>query len=174
MTDKWTPEKELNLITLLANNKSFDEISNIMNRTKPDILLRLQKIIYENYISGKTLNEISAAFNLSLEDITKYFTLYDSYVKKYKLQHTQDKNVQSINIPKNDNQTFVKNNALKNSEQNVNSKINNKIHQLEMENKFLETIIANKKLKLNINKLVNAGIIDKDIKIVFDKYKQSL
>lgn len=139
----WNNDDEMKLINLIKNNKKYDEISIIMNRDKKTIIVRLQKIIYENKNGGKSFEIISNITGLPIEDV-----MYNYYEYKKLLSH----NITNENNKNNEN-----------NKQNDKSEFEKKMSILEKENKFIKLILENKELHKKLNDLIDNNKMNKNI-----------
>lgn len=176
---KWTQDEELKLIQDISTGININIIAVKHNRSESAVLLRLKKIIYENAIAGRSIQNISKLLNLNEEKTRQYFYSY----KEFKEKHTElvDNNFQklqnkeqtmNINNPK-ISQQYIQNNNNNVIEQPSQfggeatrkiQKIQSKMHRIENENKILKLIVENKELTHKLNKMIKDGKIDKNIK----------
>lgn len=147
---RWTRDEELELIKDISNQITLDKLTLKHNRTESALELRLKKIIYENALSGKSLESIAKLLNLPEDKTRQYFYSY----KDFKEKHTGliDEFVLPIN------------NINKQSAGSNNLKIESKLKKLKMENKILKIIVENKELTHKLNKLIKDGHVDNNIK----------
>jgi hypothetical protein len=158
----WSKIEELNFVKDIANSKTMDELSIKYVRTKEELQHRLSKIIYDNIISGKSIDKVSAILKIPLD---KSQSLFNSYItanahllkdkpqqmqpQHMQPQHKQSQQMQAPNIQK--------------------SGCVNDFKFLENENKIMKIIIENKNLKKEINDLIKLGRVNKEIlKVIQD------
>ena len=153
----WSKIEELNFVKDIANSKTMDELSIKYVRTKEELQHRLSKIIYDNIISGKSIDKVSAILKIPLD---KSQSLFNSYItsnahllkdkpQQMQPQHMQPQHIQAPNIQK--------------------SGCVNDFKFLENENKIMKIIIENKNLKKEINDLIKLGRVNKEIlKVIQD------
>ena len=79
---KWTKQQELELINDVASGKNLEIYSQKHNRSLSAIDLRLKKIIYEAYVSGKSLQTISQLLKLHIDKVTQCYYAYKEFKEK--------------------------------------------------------------------------------------------
>lgn len=170
---KWTREEELNFIKEISQGLQINQLAIKHNRTTSSMELRLKKIIYENVLAGKSIDTISKALKLSQEMIRQYFISYKEFRDKYKGVADIDNIDPDLIKVTSDQQNLLKNDVQTGGDVLV-RKVNNKIKQLETENKIIKTIIENKELRAKMNKMVKDGVIDYNVKLLIREFnKQS-
>ena len=191
---RWTREEELKLIKSISTGESLDILSIKHGRTSSAIELRLKKIIYENAIGGKSMENISKLLNIPEEKIRQYFYSYKEFNEKHggliDAIHMPPDNPTPLPIPV--PMQFGGNNYMKNQ---MNNQMNNqiiggrlnqgsftenkfekfeeKLKKLELENKILKLVVDNKDLTLKLNRLIKDGKVDKSIKGVIKSIRKS-
>jgi hypothetical protein len=149
-TDKirhWTEHEEIELIKLIRDKIPIKNIEIKLNRHRESIIIRLQKIIYENIINnGETIKFVSSLLNLSEVEILNHVKSYKEYKKKHENEASVDKY----------HDIYLK--------EHINPKdLNLKMEIIERENKFMELILKNRALHNQIDNLIKKGKIDKNI-----------
>lgn len=148
---RWNVEDKIKLMELYSKGSSFDEIGNILGRSSNAIKLRLESLIYSNIIKGKSVEVLSQMLNTDPDKIRQMYYLHKSF------KQTRGEQVDDIDLSKNSQHNNQHNNQ-HNSQHNLKySKImsQEKLQEIEYENRILEAIIKNNKLKnelKNINK----------------------
>lgn len=149
---KWNNDEELKLIKDISNGVSMDVIAGKHNRSVNAIQLRLEKIIYENIISGKSVETLGRLLNLSNDKIEQYNTSYKNFLSQQKKDDSHEiEQIGGANI----------------------ERLNHKIDKLELENKLIRLVIENKELGGKLNKMISKGEIDKNIKKIIKKIRKS-
>lgn len=148
---RWDKEEELKLINSISSGETLENIAIKHNRSTSAIELRLKKIIYENCISGKSLESIAKLLNMTVDKIRQYFYSY----KEFREKHTGV--VDDVIIPSDKNKQNIDNKL---------DKISSTFKKLETENKILRLIVENKELTHKLNKLIKDGKVDKSIKTI--------
>jgi hypothetical protein len=183
--EKWTAEEELDLIKNIANGLNIDLIAQKHNRSNSAIELRLKRIIFENINNKISPENISKLLKLDIDKIKQYYYSY----KEFKEKHS--KNIHPINLIDPINQTNLNqsNNIelkieSKNNLDNLNlekifhepsssEKLNLKLKKIKTENEILNLVIENKKLKEQLDKLIQEGKVDPSIKLLI-KYLRKI
>ena len=169
MPNKWTPEEEINLIKMLKEKKSLKEISRTLNRSENAVEQRINKIIYENIKnSGKTVESMSKALNMPVEDVNSYYEGRKTFLEQ-KLKgmakevgvYVDDKKSVDPKISEKKTEAAILQEGGK--KDNKKEKLLNK---LEYENRFIKALIENKMLHKQLNKLIKSGVYDPNIKLL--------
>ena len=178
----WTRDKEKELIQDVSAGMSFLSLSTKYGKSPEAIELRLKRIIYDNVMSGRRIEQISQLLHMSDDKIRTYFYSYKDFREKHKGVSDIENMIQpsipenQLNVPqmniqlggyakqhdrydKHDKETDV-----------VVRKINRKMKQLEAENKVIKTIIENKDLHKQLNKMIKEGVVDHDVKSLIKEY----
>jgi AraC-like DNA-binding protein len=184
----WTRDKEKDLIQDVAMGMSFSSLSNKYGKSAESIELRLKRIIYDNVMSGKRIEQIAQLLKMSDDKVRTYFYSYKDFREKHKgvseveniTNHAITAVNEMINIPQPLAQPLAQLNMQTggHSKQNdkdreddvVVRKINRKMKQLEAENQVIKTIIENKDLHKQLNKMIKDGVVDHDVKSLIKEY----
>jgi hypothetical protein len=184
---RWDKNEELKLIRDIADGASLEDISKTSSRSTSAIELRLKKIIYENSLSGRSIKNISELLNISEDKTRQYFYSYKDFREKRtglidkpipqnggqneNNIHPQQNNTQpqqnNIQPQFNDiqqQQHFNNTQQYDENENKVKSKVKSKLHKLESENKLLKLIVENRELTHRLNKLIDDGKINENVK----------
>lgn len=81
---RWSRDEELMLIRDISTGINIETIATKHNRSSSAVELRLKKIIYENAMSGRSIENISKLLKLNEEKTRQYFYSY----KEFKEKHT--------------------------------------------------------------------------------------
>jgi hypothetical protein len=139
MRELWSKDEEQQLIKEIINKKSYEEIGEIHNRSPNAILLRFNKLIYDNIQKKKSIKELSKIFKLNEDKIKQAYYDHKSFIEK---------KVLNKNIKEKDNNLKVSKDV-KISKSSTNSDI----EQLQKEILILKT--KNKVLKDLVKKIYN-------------------
>jgi DNA-binding CsgD family transcriptional regulator len=153
MNKRWTKDEEINLVKQVARGKSFSDIGKEHDRSESAIKLKVQKIIFNNIIGGKSANNISNKLNLPIDTVKQYFYAYKDF-------HEQRKGKVNFDANLLEGET---NNKQKEISQNGGSKLEHKMKKLETQNSIMKIILDNRDMKKQIKKLIKDGKIDSDI-----------
>lgn len=147
MTKRWNQEDKLKLMKLYASGKTYDEIGKTLKRTSNAIKLRLEAIVYENLIKGKTLKLIIKMLNTTEDNVKQLYYSHKSF------RQSRGESVVDIDFKKSDSKKSE-------SKKNDTKKIQNLISTLEHENYIYDLLIKNHSLKQQLNELYNTGKMD--------------
>jgi hypothetical protein len=166
MNNRWTHEEELKLIKSISEGKQFSVLSTEFGRTESALELRLKKIIYENIKAGKSSSLLARSMNIPEDKINQYYYSFAEYLEKHGpkitnpvqpqpslIDNVETKILQSFK-PNENTVNLVGGDAKKNKSERLLSK-------LENENKIMISVIENKNLREQINKMLKRGDIDK-------------
>ena len=178
----WDRNEEKEFIKQIGEGRSMADIAIKHGRTETAMELRLKKIIYDNVEKGFTSDKLSKIIKLPVDKINQYYYEYKGFIEKKdknkvtkeqklnedavfkengirnfdKISEKQDLKVSTMNI--------VGGNISDTNRNEVNNKMNDKIAILEKENKIIKEIVDNINMKHKINKLIDNGYLDKDIR----------
>lgn len=153
MNKRWTKDEELLLVKEVSKGESFAEIAVSHDRSQSAVELKLKKIIFNNVLGGKHINQISSKLKIPLETTKQYFYSYKEFYEKKK---------GSIAI---DDKLLLDENKIEHREKQIGGhKIERKVEQLETKNKIMKLVLENRSLSKQINKLIKEGKMSSDIK----------
>lgn len=115
----WTKEEEIKLINEIKDKKSFEEISKIHDRTISALMMRYNKIVYDNIEAGKNKKSLAKLFNKSIESITQSYYEHKAFLDKKEItsqKKLEDKESEKIKIVKSDKISTEKSNIIKNDD----------------------------------------------------------
>lgn len=171
---KWTREEELKFIQELSQGQTIDNLAIKHNRNSTSMNLRLKKIIYENVLAGKNIETISKALKMSQTDVRQHFMSYKEFREKNKGISDIDNINQDLIKITSEQQNMIKSDMQVGGADSdgLITKMNNKIDQLNAENKMIRTIIENKELHHRMNKMIKDGTIDYNVKLLIKEFKK--
>lgn len=181
MPVSWNKEEEKQLIKELKDKKTYDEISKIHNRSVSAIIMRLNKIIYDNIEAGKSKNSLAKLIGFSADKITQSYYEHKAFMEKKEIEskksESESKKTENNSINSKDSKIskLVSKDELKVDDSNINSndkykKLMKKMIILQKENQIMKELIENLKLKKSLGKEINNEIIMKDIMKLIKKY----
>ncbi len=146
----WTKDEEKQLISEISNKKPYDEISKIHNRSISAILLRINKIVYDNVNAGKSEKSLASLFKMDVDKIKQAYYEHKSFIERKSL-------IQNTNPTSH----------IKSVKPTISMSSGNKqdirIMKLRKENVLLNEIIKHIKLKQQMNKYVDSKVLNKEI-----------
>jgi hypothetical protein len=147
MPTSWTKEEEKQLITELKENKSFEELSKIHNRSISALMMRYNKIIYDNVEAGKSKKSLAKLLNTTVDKITQSYYEHKAFIEKKETINNEkvEENKKSEEKVK----------VQENEKVGENDKLIKTLKLLQKENKILKDILQNlenkKKLEKNLD-----------------------
>ncbi len=92
MPTSWTKDEEKQLIKEIKDNKSYEEISKIHNRSISALIMRYNKIIFDNIEAGKSKSSLSKLMNTTVDKINQAYYDHKSFVEKKNIINKDDTN----------------------------------------------------------------------------------
>lgn len=161
MPTPWTKEEEKQLIKSIKENKSFDELAKIHNRSISALMMRYNKIVFDNLEAGKSKQELAKILKTTTDKITQAYYEHKSFLEKKELtsKKVADK-------------SFEKQTKVLTSEKSVKPLINksDKLKSLERENQILKKIIENIRMKQKLGEVIGKKELVKKILEIIKKH----
>lgn len=177
---RWVKEEELRFVKGVASGKTLDELAIIHNRTSSALELRLKKIIYDNVSKGTEVSKLAKGLNLDKNKVTQYYYSYAEFREKNGKDTTYNKQKN-----KSEKGTHGKTSDAKQTGGEIpqtdiinvpniheSGKVENimeKISILDEQNKLLEVVIKNNKMKKHVYRLYKEGQLDDETKVMLKK-----
>lgn len=157
MSKRWSATEKRQLLKMYSEGNGFDAIGNILDRSPNAIKLRLEEIVYSNLVKGHKLSFISRMLKTQPDIIKQFYYSHKSF--------RQGKNKEVVNVDFNEhNVKHVFDNSINRHSVIKHKKINqsggNHIEKIENDNKFLEVVIKNHRMKKYVKKLYLDGKLD--------------
>ena len=167
----WSKEEEIKLINEIKEKKSYEEISKIHDRSISALMMRYNKIVYDNIEAGKSKKSLGKLFNKSVESITQSYYEHKAFLDKKDITNQKkedDKNTEKNKVDKSEKINTEK------SEKNDDkyAKLLQKINIIQKENILLKEIIENIKTKNKLNKSLNDKELFNEIIRLIKKYNK--
>jgi hypothetical protein len=160
MPTSWTKDEEKQLITELKDNKSFDEISKIHNRSISALMMRYNKIIFDNIEAGKSKKSLAKLLNTTIDKITQSYYEHKAFMeKKQTIKNEEQVNANKDKIKdevidkvidKVKDKEIKENKEIKKDEEKDKS-----TKRLQKENKILKGIVQKLENKKQLEKFLN-------------------
>jgi predicted transcriptional regulator len=172
----WTNEEELQLLKEVSEQKTFDNIAIIHNRSESAIELRLKKLIYDNIISGKKKSSMAKLLHVEPDKIKQYYYEYKGFIEKKGLKMDNanlseiERSMDKTNSTKKHKEK-EKNKDKHGGAHNKDNKVKERLLKLEKENKIMKEILDNIGMKKKIDKLIDNGFLNEKIKSVIKRVK---
>jgi hypothetical protein len=175
MNARWTINEEKQLVTDIAQSKSYQELAQKYNRSPNALELRVKKIVYDNVINNRTPEMIGGSLNLPVDKIKQYYYSYKEMLEKRGKPVTNvDFNNKVINGGnnklENNNKIINKTTTENNNKNNINLtggevKIkDDRLVNIIDQNETFKEIINNVKMRKKLRKLLKSGKLSPEIK----------
>lgn len=177
---RWTKDEELNFIKGISEGRSMDDLSVVHDRTPSALELRLKKIIYDNVSKGRTTKSLSRLLNMSRDKILQYHFSYADWrekngkpAKKIDIDAEQsgggkrEKDKSKKRKKKREKREKTKKKRRKHKkkrDRQSGGNVDDKIKELDDQNRLFETIIKNNSMKEQIRAMYKDKNIDDSIR----------
>ena len=184
MPQSWSKDEEKQLLKEIKSGKSYNELAKIHNRSISALIMRFNKIIYENIENKKTKSSLANLLNITIDKINQAYYEHKAFLEKKGIEKKsiEKKSIEKKSIEK-PVKTTIKSKSTITPKLSVtskstkpaktNTKINTnedkikiytkKINILEKENKLLKEINENMKLKKKLGQKINNNDLLKKI-----------
>ncbi len=150
MPTSWTKDEEKQLIKELKENKSYEELTKIHNRSVSALMMRYNKIIYDNIEAGKSKSSLAKLMNTTIDKITQSYYEHKAFIdKKSIIDNSKDTEKKHLS----------ENKEKKNTQYDKGNNLEKKIDLLQKQNQLMKQLIDNIKIKKELGKIVT----DKDL-----------
>lgn len=164
MSKRWSSEEKIKLMKLYSEGKTYTEIGKSLDRSANAIKLRLESIVYDNLAKGKSVEMLSKMLNTDAETIQQ---LYYSHKSFRESRGQQIENI-DFNKQKNESPNMGIVNTIEINDRKK-SRARKNLEKIETENKILEALIKNYKMKKDVRKLYIDGKLDKKSMEMYNK-----
>jgi hypothetical protein len=76
---RWKSDEKIQLMKLYSEGKSYEEIGTSLNRSANAIKLRLESIVYDNLVKGKSLSILTRMLNTTSDTIKQLYYSHKSF-----------------------------------------------------------------------------------------------
>ncbi len=175
MPVSWNKDEEKQLIKELKEKKTYDEISKIHNRSVSAIIMRLNKIIYDNVEAGKSKNSLAKLIGVPADKITQSYYEHKAFMEKKQIESKKSESEESnksikTNQTNNSSKTDKSETKEDNNSNDKYKKLMKKMIVLQKENQIMKELIENLKLKKSLGKELNNEALMKDLMKIIKKY----
>ncbi len=160
----WDKEEEKEFIKQIGEGRSMSDIAIKHERTETAMELRLKKIIYDNIEKGYSAEKLSKIIKLPQDKINQYYYEYKGFIeKKDKIKNSKE---EKLNEKKEETKISTMNiiGGYQSEKKDISDNNKDKMAILEKENRIMKEILDNIQMKNKINKLIDNGYLDKDIR----------
>ena len=169
MPVSWNKDEEKQLIKELKEKKTYDEISKIHNRSVSAIIMRLNKIIYDNIEAGKSKNSLAKLIGIPADKITQSYYEHKAFMEKKQIESKKSESDESNSLKSKEETNSIKSKEDTNSNDKY-KKLMKKMIVLQKENQIMKELIENLKLKKSLGKELNNESLMKDLMKIIKKY----
>lgn len=177
MPTSWTKEEEKQLIKELKEKKTFEELSKIHNRSISALMMRYNKIIYDNVEAGKDKNKLAKLLGISVDKITQAYYEHKAFMEKKEVIKNDGKDEQvseskSVKSNKSKSEVKISDKPEKTDPEDLSKykKMMSKLALLQKENQIMKELIENLKLKKSLNKTIDDEVLYKEVMKVIKKH----
>ena len=172
MPTSWTKDEEKQLIKEIKDKKTFEELSKIHNRSISALMMRYNKIIYNNVEAGKDKSKLAKLFGITTDKITQAYYEHKAFMEKKEVikndikEESESKSIKSIKSQKSEK---------KEKEEPVEDlskykRMMTKLALLQKENQIMKEVIENLKLKKSLKKTIDDETIYKEVLKIIKKH----
>jgi len=162
MPTPWTKDEEKQMIKQLKENKTFDQIAKIHNRSISAMLMRYNKIIYDNVKAGKSKTSLAKLLNTSTEKITQAYYEHKSFLEKKEI--TSNKSIEKPTV------SSIKDSVKENIKGQKKIIESDKLKVLERENQILKKLIENIRMKQKLGEAIGKKELMNKVLDLIKKY----
>lgn len=187
---RWDTDEKIKLMKAFSEGKSFDEIGKLLNRSANAIKLRLESIVYDNLVNGKSIDVLTRMLHTSQDNIKQLYYSHKSFLQargEEIIDVDFTKNIKNdinptVNLQQLSTKTTTTLPVPMSGAGNLNEKLHqgsgsrhrSKLEKLEKENHAMEQVIKNYKMKRQLRKLYLNDKLDEKSAIICDRIlKQS-
>lgn len=166
MSKRWNATEKRQLLKMYADGNNFETIGNILDRSPNAIKLRLEELVYSNLVKGHKVSLLSRMLKTTPDIIKQFYYSHKSF-RQGKNKEVVDVDFNKELIP----QPIFSNNINRHSiikHEPINQQGGNYLEKIENDNKFLEAIIKNYRMKKYVKKLYIDGQLDNTSMDVFN------
>lgn len=155
---RWNTDDKIQLMNLFSKGKSYEEIGTFLKRSPNAIKLRLESIVYDNLVKGKTLEILTKMLNIDEDTIKQLYYSHKSF-RQARGEAIEDVDF-SNNINNVQKQSYIIPQLNRQNNKNNLATIKN-LERIEKENIVMDSILKNYQMKKQLKKLYIDGKLDK-------------
>lgn len=172
MPQSWSKDEEKQLLKEIKSGKTYNELAKIHNRSISALIMRFNKIIYENIENKKTKSSLANLLNITIDKINQAYYEHKAFLEKKGIEKKSiekpiksksTKTPKSTITPKSSVRPKSTNPTKTNTNEDKIKIYTKKINILEKENKLLKEINENMKLKKKLGQKINNNDLLKEI-----------
>jgi uncharacterized protein YdaU (DUF1376 family) len=173
MPQSWSKDEEKQLLKEIKEGKNFDDLAKVHNRSISALIMRFNKIIYENIEGGKSKGSLAKLLNITVDKVNQSYYEHKAFLEKKGIENeVKTKDTESQKSTKSNKSASSASTKSTKSTKTQNDgdklkKINERLNILEKENKLLKELIENMKLKKKLgDKLNNNDLLKEVLQII--------
>ena len=166
MPQSWSKDEEKKLLKEIKEGKNFDDLEKVHNRSISALIMRFNKIIYENIEGGKSKSSLAKLLNITIDKVNQSYYEHKAFLEKKGIENevkTKETESQKSNKSINSESTKSTKSSKTQNDGDKIKKINDKLNILEKENKLLKELIENMKLKKKLGEKLNNNDLLKEV-----------
>ena len=148
MSKRWSADEKIQMMKLYSKGKSFADIGTTLDRSANAIKLSLEKVVYDNLTKGKPLPRIAQMLGTNQANIKQLYYSHKSFLEARGTQTiTVDFDKSDSHVPHDSHVPTVVRSRTPTTKQVE------RLERLEEENRYMEIILQNYKLKRQLKQL---------------------
>ena len=180
MPQSWSKDEEKQLLKEIKLGKSYNELAKIHSRSISALIMRFNKIIYENIEDKKSKSSLAKLLNITIDKVNQAYYEHKAFLEKKGIEKKSIEKPVKTTIKSKSTITPkstvlakstkpAKTNTSSNTKTNTNTNedkikiYSKKINILEKENKLLKELNENMKLKKKLGQKINNNDLLKEI-----------
>lgn len=173
---RWDKKEKEKLIKLFEEGKTYTEIAKSLDRSESAIRIRMQMIVYDFISKGISVANLSKVLNTNPDNIKQMFFAHRSFregrgesVVPLDKTHELLKLDENINDNEKHDVSNMLNSHTKNKSKNTENSDYYDAHKIMEQNRIMEMIVNNHKLKKEIKQLHNQSKLSEEEKKMLEK-----
>jgi hypothetical protein len=171
MPQSWSKDEEKQLLKQIKEGKTYDELAKVHNRSVSALIMRFNKIIYENIEGGKNKSSLAKLLNITIDKVNQSYYEHKAFLEKKGIENEvkskDSEKKQSEKSSKSEKSSLSKSSKTKDKSEkddgNKLKKMEDKLNILEKENRIMREIIENMKLKKKLGENINDKNLLKEV-----------
>ena len=158
MPQSWSKDEEKQLLKEIKSGKTYIELAKIHSRSISALIMRFNKIIYENIENKKTKSSLAKLLNITIDKINQGYYEHKAFLEKKGIEKKSIEKPVKTKSTVTSKSTVTPKSTKPIKTSNTEDKIkiyNKKINILEKENKLLKELNENMKLKKKLGQKIN-------------------
>lgn len=176
MNNKWSEDELAKLVKLIKEKKSLMQIGSELNRSENAVRIKLSGIIFKNIQNHMSVEDVAKSLNMTPDEVETYHKEYNSLLKNRVKSIEKDIGGSNNTETKESNKdTKTHSDTTKHTVSDSTQKGGKKekiLSDLEYENRLIKSMIDNKVLHRQLNKLIREGKITPDVKLFLKQIKK--